>query len=108
MMFILVLLLLVPALATDLEKREELRKLFGRQLQSCSSDENGCKCLTGCDMFFDAGIECGGADAENEKALGEAMTNADDLTLFMCDLLKCGSYCAKNQLDCVDEWKIAT
>ena len=31
--------------------------------------------------------------------------HGDDLATFMCDFLKCGSYCSKNELECVEEWQ---
>lgn len=61
--------------------------------------------MVGCDMFQDAGIECGSSEDGNSEALAGAMEAAEDMMEFACDLLKCGSYCAANELDCSANWK---
>ena len=44
-------------------------------------------------------ILCGPSCRPFNSVSDEAMADAPDLVKFMCDFIKCGAYCAKNELD---------
>lgn len=64
--------------------------------------EESCKCVLGCEVMGGDGGECSDDKKKNaELAAKKTPTDMSDKTK-MCDVLKCGAYCA-NAVECNDD-----
>jgi len=71
----------------------------------CDDDtEKSCKCFMGCEVMGGDSGKCTDKKEDNQKALAEKSGDLTDKKKA-CDVMMCQAYCAKNELDCVDDFK---
>jgi len=97
---------IIAVLAITVVAAEEDLSSSARRLAACDADpEKSCKCIMGCEVFGGDGGKCTDKKEDNQKLMAEKSAEIMKDKKKMCDNMMCQAYCAKNELDCIDDFK---